>query len=156
MARYEVNHERILLQDGIHYISQPIEELGAVRNITIAGRGDGGVIEELVIEGEKATVKVITEYNVRYVLNNGTAVVRRQDGSEASMPSLLPSAFFIIETGKEDDCVVGYKLTGGGYGHGVGMSQNAAKAMAAQGISSDDILGFFYDKSEIKNIYGSI
>lgn len=151
--RYEVNEKLILTLNGIDYISQPIEKLGKIKNIEVTRRGEGGIIDELVIEGEEATVKVISEHNVRYVLNNGVAEVVRQDGSHVAMPTLLPSAFFVIEPVKDGNCVVGYQLIGGGFGHGVGMSQNAARAMAVKGMTSRDILQFFYHGSKMKNIY---
>lgn len=151
--RYAVNEKLICTLEGDEYVSRPIEKLGKIKDIRVEKRGEGGIIDELIIEGEKAVVKVITEHNVRYVLDNGTAEVIRQDGSRIAMPTLLPSAFFVIESFKKDHSVVGYNLIGGGFGHGVGMSQNAAKAMAAGGMTCGDILRFFYDGSEIKNIY---
>ena len=44
-------------------------------------------------------------------------------------------------------------IHGGGYGHGVGMSQNGAKTMASQGMSCEEILQFFYPGTELKSIY---
>ena len=38
--------------------------------------------------------------------------------------------------------VVGYNIIGGGFGHGVGMSQNGAKNMALQGLGAEQILNF--------------
>ena len=49
--------------------------------------------------------------------------------------------------------MVGYTLTGGGFGHGVGMSQNGARHMAEEGYRAEDILGYFYDSCVLKNIY---
>lgn len=109
--------------------------------------------EELVIEGENGAVMVKTEHNIRYVLSNGTSKVIRQDGSEYNAASMLPSAFFTMETGKENGYVVGYSLIGGGFGHGVGLSQNGARSMAADGCDSDTILGFFYEGSSVKAVY---
>lgn len=40
--------------------------------------------------------------------------------------------------------MVGYTLTGGGYGHGVGMSQNGAKALGKKEVSYEQILAMFY------------
>ena len=79
--------------------------------------------------------------------------VVRQDGSEVASPSLLPSGYFSITTSKEDDIVVGYTLSGGGYGHGVGMSQNGAKEMAKKGFGSNEILTFFYQSCQVRDIY---
>ena len=57
---------------------------------------------------------------------------------------LLPSGFFVIETGKSKGNVVRYTLTGGGYGHGVGMSQNGAKALGNRGASFQEILEIYF------------
>ena len=44
-------------------------------------------------------------------------------------------------------------ITGGGYGHGVGMSQNGAKAMADMGKEYNEILKHYYSGVEIGYIY---
>ena len=153
--RYDANSKLILtLVDG-EYVSQEIEELDVVKDIYIEKRGSGGVADELIIETKEHTYKIISEHNIRYVLNNGQSKVRRQDGSQVASPSLLPSGFFIITTGKEKGNVIGYSLTGGGFGHGVGMSQNGAKEMAKYGYSAQDILLFFYEGCHLENIYNT-
>lgn len=149
-TRYDVNPRLILtLTDG-SYVSTEIKSFSKIHNIYVEKRGNSGYAEELVIETDIATYKVISEYNIRYVLNNGVSKVVRQDGSEIASPTLLPSAFFVLSLSKEKENVVGYSLKGGGYGHGVGMSQNAAKAMAYNGYSYVDILKFFYEGCQIQ------
>ena len=37
-----------------------------------------------------------------------------------------------------------FVFKGGGFGHGVGLSQWGAKAMADKGFSAKEILGFYY------------
>jgi len=153
--RYEANANYVLTKNNSgEFISTPIKELGNITNIYVSKRGSGGIAEELVIETDKNTIKVITEHNIRYVLNNGTTKVIRQDGSEVTSSNLLPSGFFIISLLEEGDNIVGYSLTGGGFGHGVGMSQNAAKAIAASGYQADEILTFFYEGCIIRTVYG--
>lgn len=142
----------LTLRDGTYQAGE-IQELGKLLDIRIEKRGTGGVAEELVIEGEKQTVKVISEYNIRYVLCDGRTEVIRQDGSRQLLSNLLPSAFFIIEAGKEKGSVVGYRLIGGGYGHGVGMSQNGAANMAECGRKAEEILAFFFQGSQVKTVY---
>lgn len=151
--RYAANSALVLtLQDG-EYVSKEIRSLGEVHDIYIEKRGAGGVADELVIEAEHGTYKVISEHNIRYVLNDGKSKVLRQDGKSVASASLLPSGFFIISTGKEDGNVVGYSLSGGGFGHGVGMSQNGAREMAKQGWTARDILMYFYEDCIMKCIY---
>jgi len=153
--RYDANSKLVLtLVDG-EYVSREIEELDVIKDIYVEKRGSGGVADELIIETKEHTYKIISEHNIRYVLNDGASKVRRQDGSQAASPNLLPSGFFVITTGKEKGNVVGYSLTGGGFGHGVGMSQNGARKMAEYGYNAQDILLFFYDGCHLENIYGA-
>lgn len=152
--RYAANPKLVLTKNGEGvYESLEIDRLGEIRDIYIAGRGGGGVADELVVEGTENTVKVISEHNIRYVLCNGDAKVVRQDGSRVDCTSLLPSGYFTIMAGKEGDNMIGYRLAGGGYGHGVGMSQNGAKEMAKKGFTSEDILTFFYDSCNVRDVY---
>ena len=53
--------------------------------------------------------------------------------------------FFVIENQYTNGEVKGYAITGGGFGHGAGMSQNAAKAMALEGMTAEEILSFFFE-----------
>lgn len=54
-----------------------------------------------------------------------------------------------FEITKENDKI---KFTVKGYGHGVGMSQTGADAMAKQGKSYQDIINHFYKEVEIKEV----
>lgn len=128
------------------------EDIGRITDICIGKRGDGGIAESLVIKGEKKTVTVLSQYNIRAVLCAGGVTAVRQDGSKVELKMLLPSAFFEIESVKEGENMIGYKLYGGGYGHGAGMSQNAARHMAEKGYTAADILVFFYRDCKIENV----
>lgn len=154
--RYETNPKLVLTYDGENFVEQPITDFSEIRELYIAKRGVGGIADELHIMTEENTYKVITEHNIRYVLNNGESMVVRQDGSQVASPNLLPSAFFIIKVNKEKEKVTGYTLTGGGFGHGVGMSQNGAGQMAGSGYTAQDILLFFYDGCFVKNVYDNM
>lgn len=151
--RYAANSRLVLTWKDGEYVSQAIDSLGDITDMYIEKRGSGGVADELVIEAGGQKIKVISENYIRYVLNDAAATVILQDGSEMAGMSLLPSAYFIIMTSKEGQNVVGYTLTGGGFGHGVGMSQNGARSMAGSGYSAEEILLYFYDRCTIRNIY---
>ena len=107
----------------------------------------------MVIVTDKGTYKVLTEYNIRYILCDGQAKVCRQDGTYVNANTLLPSGFFVMDSVKDGKNVTGYVLTGGGYGHGVGMSQNGARRMAESGMGAEDIARFFYQGCTILNVY---
>lgn len=150
--RYANNPNLILTRTEDEFESREIDALGEITDIRIIKRLPGGVADELIISGTKATVKVISELNIRYVLADGVSKVKRQTGDEADAPATLPSAFIMLETMTEDDEVTGYKITGGGFGHGVGMSQNGAKNMANAGMNCEEILTFFYPGITVKTL----
>ncbi len=151
--RYSANEQLVLTWEDGEYVSRPIENLSDITNIYIEKRGSGGVADELVIEAGKQKIKVISEHYIRSVLSDGVSKAVLQDGSETAAMNLLPSGFFTIMTSIKNGNVVGYNLYGGGFGHGVGMSQNGARDMAESGYSAMEILLYFYENCSIENIY---
>ncbi len=128
------------------------ENTGKIREIRVTKRSSGGAAQELLIESENGQVRIQSEYSIRYVLCDGKTQAVRQDGSAAAVTSLLPSSFFQVSTFKTDGFMIGYTLIGGGYGHGIGMSQNGAKHMAEASVSAEEILAFFYKGCQLKMI----
>ncbi|MBR1701966.1 MAG: SpoIID/LytB domain-containing protein [Lachnospiraceae bacterium] len=153
--RYQARPELILTREKETYIAQEPRKFSEIKSMYVASRGNGGVVDELILETDQGTYKVITEHNIRYVLCDGKAKVELADGKKADMANLLPSGFFILQTktGKESKDVIGYTIVGGGFGHGVGMSQNAARRMADRGYDWEQILLFFYKDCVIQAVY---
>lgn len=128
----------------------PLEEGFVITDILVNKRGAGGTIEELLVITDKGNFLVKNEYHVRAVITDGEAKAELQNENTYACGNLLPSAFFMIETEKEEEQVTGIKITGGGFGHGVGMSQNGAKNLADLGYSAKDILEFYYQGCEVR------
>lgn len=150
--RYTASPESVLTEAaGGYFVSQPVEKLGRIKELGISLRGAGGVADELLIVTDTGTFKILAEYNIRSVLCDRSSEVIKQDGSTTVPKTLLPSGFFVIETSKKKESVVGYTLIGGGYGHGVGMSQNGAKALGREGASYRHILEFFFPGCELES-----
>lgn len=151
-GRYEVNPELILTQvtnnGELSYESKPIETIGDVTSIEVVERKSSGVVTKLKIVGTKQTILACSEYNIRAFLAPKKSVVNRQDESKIEELTLLPSAFFVLD--KTED---GVKVTGGGYGHGVGMSQNGVKALADLGFHYEDMISYYYKGTELINLY---
>ena len=76
-------------------------------------------------------------------------VIHRNDGTDLEGSATLPSAFISIHTQKAEDGSIGFQIYGGGYGHGVGMSQNGAQGMAREGKDYKEILDFFYRGADL-------
>ena len=80
-------------------------------------------------------------------------VFRLQNGESLIVSGSLLSSFITIEHGEPDaNGVTTFTIYGGGYGHGVGMSQNGAQGMAKAGRNYRQILELFYPGTEVAEI----
>lgn len=114
-------------------------EIGSLLNLTITKTGDGGIAQEIIAVGTTDKVIVATENKIRSSLGGSGYTIEKQDGTTVNSSKLLPSAFFTIEKQGSN-----YIIRGGGYGHGIGMSQNGANEMAKDGKDYKEILTTFY------------
>ena len=119
-------------------------EIGELIEFKIERVEESGRVREIKAIGTAGEITVESEYRIRDALANADQEIFRQDGSSISGSELLPSAFFTIMKEAE-----GYKIRGGGYGHGLGMSQNAANEMAKAGWNCKEILEFFYPGTKV-------
>lgn len=124
---------------------ETMQGFGGLLKIQIEKRSKSGVILKLRLTYEKGSVLVGNEYNIRVLLGAGLTDLTLSDGSKRDF-SLLPSAYTTVEP-LEDGT---YQMTGGGYGHGIGMSQNGAQKMAQAGKSCEEILQFFFKDIKIE------
>ena len=76
------------------------------------------------------------------------------DGSTMTDWASLPSAFIAVdETARDEEKGTRtFTIWGGGYGHGVGMSQNGAQQMAKEGKTYKEILNFFYSDVDVREL----
>lgn len=122
--------------------------LGNVKKIQILKREKSGILAKICIVGTKGKEIVSGQQNIREKLILMGSVIEKQDGSTGQL-SMLPSAAFLIQDGVKQGKVY-FQLTGGGFGHGVGMSQNGAAEMAESGYDYEQILMHYYSGCKMK------
>ena len=112
---------------------------GRIRSLGPLERGKSGRISLLRINGEKHTMTVGKELEIRKTLS----------------PSHLYSSDFTVheQNPDADGYPTRFTLNGRGWGHGVGLCQIGAAVMGARGIPYSDILTYYYPGSKITTIY---
>lgn len=120
-------------------------EIGTLQSFSVTKQGEGGIVQQITAVGDQGRIVVETENKIRKALGGSGYTIEKQDGTVIDSTGLLPSAFFTISKSGEN-----YILSGGGYGHGIGMSQNGANEMAKAGKTYREILTTFYSDVEIK------
>ena len=108
------------------------DDFGTILDLVPLERGKSGRIWKLQIVGTKKTCTIGKELEIRRAL---------------SKSHLYSSAFDVEKT------ATGFRLTGKGWGHGVGLCQIGAAVMGQQGYPFDQILLHYYHGAEIKRIY---
>lgn len=132
-------------------LEQKVDDIGTITKITMKERGTGGIGKTLEIEGTEGTKTISGQGQIRSILGNPQLVIRKNDGKTMTGSDTLPSAFIAIERSEPDaDQVTTFTIYGGGYGHGVGMSQNGAQGMAKAGMNYKEILTKFFTGAEVK------
>lgn len=108
------------------------DTLDDITDIKVLRRGDSGKIIEMEIVTQTRTYKIFKELVVRRLIT--------KDGKA------LPSANVVFENVKDENGnLVSVKAYGGGFGHGVGMSQYGAGFMATElHLPFDKILKHYY------------
>lgn len=116
------------------------DDIGKLLSINVLQRGKSGKIIKLQINTDKNSYIVCKELVIRRCFQkNGIS---------------LPSANFVITKTESDNPV--YTFSGGGFGHGVGLSQWGAGKMASLGYSFDKILQHYYQGIKLATIPADI
>ena len=157
---YTASPQLILTKVDQNFISRPIpSDVGVVSDMRITQRGESGVVIRLEITTATGVYQIINQYNIRFTLrtvsssagSNVTTHFARNTDTTYTQTSLtqstLASGFFAIDKSGGN-----FVLYGGGYGHGVGMSQYGASGLGNRGYSFDEILESYYAQIDLVDI----
>lgn len=135
------------------YVSREIATIGEFQDMKVQQRSETGVLKSLIITGSEAEIMISSEYGIRKLLGNSEVEITLRDGSRTSQ-AMLPSGYFYLEKHKDDTGAISQiSYNGGGYGHGVGMSQNGVKAMNERGYTLEQMLQYFFPETKLTSIY---
>lgn len=114
------------------------KDFGRILDLLPVERGESGRLIKLKIVGEKMSLIVGKELEIRRCLS----------------PSHLYSSAFIVKKLQLKAGIPGaFQLRGAGWGHGVGLCQIGAAVMAHRGYSHKAILNHYFKHAEIKKLY---
>jgi peptidoglycan hydrolase-like amidase len=121
------------------------QDVGRVLAINALERGPSGRVQRL---------EFVTDAGSFYATKDGIrAALKYYNASHVA--TNLPSTLFFIEpvTDRRTKEVTGFAAYGGGFGHGVGLSQTGAVGMAQKGHTVDEILHHYYQGIELASQY---
>lgn len=115
-------------------------QIGKLTKLEVAQRDTSGRVQRLRITTDRASFEVWGD-RIRWVLRP----VRGRFG-------ILRSTFFDVHEVRREGRLGAVVLHGGGFGHGVGLCQTGALAMARGGRSAKEILRHYYPGAEIVDV----
>lgn len=114
-------------------------DFGRVHSLVALERGESGRIIKLRIVGEKRTLVIGKELEIRRALSR----------------SHLYSSAFVVRATREQQSEFPerFSLIGAGWGHGVGLCQIGAAVMADRGHGHEEILSHYFAGARISGLY---
>ena len=132
--RWQVTYTREELSDLVK--ERTGIDFGLINDLIPQTRGTSGRIIRLLIKGEKKSLIIGKELEIRKSL---------------SKSHLYSSAFYVEKC--HDDSGLKFILHGAGWGHGAGLCQIGAAVMGASGYTYKQILTHYFKSANLKKIY---
>jgi SpoIID/LytB domain protein len=111
----------------------------------LASKFDSGNLIEIKANKRGTSGRI---YNVQFVFEDESVEVSGELKIRQMLAPPLKSSCFVV-----DKTETGFIFYGAGWGHGVGMCQSGAIAMAKQGKNFEEILKHYYRKTGLLKIY---
>ncbi|WP_096608194.1 SpoIID/LytB domain-containing protein [Calothrix sp. NIES-2100] len=126
------------LQKFLQVKKSPYSKFKKIEAMAVVKRSASGRILELAVKTD------IGVFNLH------------KDEVRSAFAAPISTLFYIQPLNKGQSSVWGYAFIGGGFGHGVGLSQIGAQNLAKLGWSSPKILQFYYPGTQIKILSNEI
>ncbi len=126
------------LQRYFKKTNPPLANFTRIVQMQVVKRSPGGRILKLAVQTDKGVIEI-----------------DKNEVRSAFEPPL--STFFYLEPISDaNKTLTGYAFVGGGFGHGVGLSQYGSHNLAKLGWSGEQILSFYYPGTQIQPLSNSI
>ncbi|MEC4893700.1 MAG: SpoIID/LytB domain-containing protein [Oscillatoria sp. PMC 1051.18] len=119
-------------------IKHPLADFTTIQNMAVTERSPSGRILTLTVQTDKGIVEL-----------------EKTEARSAFGPP-RSTLFYLEPIYDANQVLKGYAFVGGGFGHGVGMSQYGSYNLAKLGWTAEKILAFYYPGTEIEKLDRSI
>ncbi|MGK7885434.1 MAG: SpoIID/LytB domain-containing protein [Crocosphaera sp.] len=116
----------------------PLKDIKSIRSIEVTERSDSGRILTMIVQTDQ-----------------GTITLQKNEVRSAFGPP-ISTLFYLDPIYNSQKVLTGYAFVGGGFGHGVGLSQFGSYNLANLGWSPEKILAFYYPGTKIIPLDNSI
>ena len=126
------------LRKYLKKINHPLIDFTTIKSMEVVKRSQSGRILTLLVDTDLGNIKL-----------------HKNEVRSAFEPP-VSTLFYLDPVYNANNQLDAYTFTGGGFGHGVGLSQNGSYNLANLGWSAARILAFYYPETTIKPLDNSI
>jgi SpoIID/LytB domain protein len=119
-------------------VNHPLADFTNIKSLEVVKRSQSGRILTLLVDTDLGNIKL-----------------HKNEVRSAFEPP-KSTLFYLDPVYNQNQQLEAYIFTGGGFGHGVGLSQNGSYNLAKLGWSAAQILAFYYPETTIKLLDDSI
>jgi SpoIID/LytB domain protein len=132
--------------------NHPLAHLTQVTQLAITARAPSGRVQEMVVTTDVGSFKLHKNEVVSALIPPRSQLFYLEPFYEAAKVSPSASTAEASPSPAHQPLLKGYTFIGGGFGHGVGMSQTGSYNLGRLGWSYSRILQFYYPGTELQPI----
>ena len=137
------------VEGSLGTLNQDLKEFLTGKQHSLAGFGTIQALE-VVQRGRSGRVQ-----QLRVQTDRGEIILEKDEILRAFSPP-ISILFYLTPQKNTNGSLAGYTFTGGGWGHGVGLSQAGSYNLAELGWSSRQILSFYYPQTQLQPLTDGI
>ncbi len=142
----------------------PLANFEKITGLSVIERADSGRVQKMQVDTDLGSFELVKDEAVKALVPPRSLLFYLEpitEAPQATKPANTGAANAENVAKPEDDknkqntaqpVLTGYKFIGGGFGHGVGMSQTGAYNLGEKGYSSEQILEFYYPGTSLEPI----
>lgn len=138
----------------------PLANFQTVLGLTVKKRALSGRVQQLEVQlqmpRDPSGQTQAGQTQAGQTQDNPASLVLEKDQILQALESPNSILFYLDPILNSDRKLTGYNFVGGGYGHGVGLSQTGSYRLAELGWSSEQILKFYYTNSTLTPLETSL
>lgn len=134
----------------------PLANFSQITGLSVIERAESGRVQKLQVDTDLGSFELIKDESVKALVPPRSLLFYLEPVMEMPKAAKPEGSAIASKQGSKpsaaEPVLTGYRFVGGGFGHGVGMSQTGAYNLGKQGYSSKQILEFYYPGTSLQPI----